>query len=65
MCERAVKVKKGLLGLKRSFCGRSVCQRDFEENLTFWRENWDFGKNECVSPILDGGGGKFAPQLDF
>ena len=31
MCERAVKVKKGLLGLKRGFCGKSACLRDFEE----------------------------------
>ena len=25
-------VQKGLLGLKRGFCGKSVCLRDFEEN---------------------------------
>ena len=52
MCERAVKVKKGLLGLKRGLCEKSVCLRDFEENWAFWGKNWAFGKNECVKGTL-------------
>ena len=52
MCERAVKVKKGLLGLKRGVCEKSVLLRDFEENWAFWGENWAFGKSECVKGAL-------------